>query len=115
MFGWPIIRLVMVWTSIGETAYFYVSKTKMEKCKDMLEEIYKPDWVEFELQKTLQLFQEENTNKTMISELKNPDKRYLAMIGVYFFFVQQLAGINIVNFYSHTIFERAGVDDNMAS
>jgi len=77
--------------------------------------IYKEEWVEFELEKAIDHYRSENTSTSMCVELKHPIKRKMCLIGVYLFFVQQLAGVNIVNFYSHQIFISAGVTEDMAS
>lgn len=112
---WPVIRMLMIFYSIQETPYFWISKSNIEEARELTEEIYKEKWVEFELEKAIEHNKSEQTSTSMIVELKHPIKRKMCLIGVYLFFVQQLAGVNIVNFYSHEIFISAGVSEATAS
>jgi len=91
MLAWPVFRLLLVIIFIKETPYFHITKDQIEKTKVLLDEIYKKEWVDFEFEKARNLFHSEKTesSKSCISAFKNPRKRYLAMIGVYLFFVQQ--------------------------
>lgn len=112
---WPVIRMLMIFYSIQETPYFWISKSNIEEARELTEEIYKEKWVEFELEKAIEHYKSEQTSTSVIVELKHPIKRKMCLIGVYLFFVQQLAGVNIVNFYSHEIFISAGVSEATAS
>ena len=112
---WPVIRMLMIFSSIRETPYFWISKSNIEEARELTEEIYKEKWVEFELEKAIEHYRSEQTSASMVVELKHPIKRKMCLIGVYLFFVQQLAGVNIVNFYSHQIFISAGVSEATAS
>jgi facilitated trehalose transporter len=112
---WPVIRMLMIFYSIQETPYFWISKSNIEEARELTEEIYKAKWVEFELEKAIEHYRSEQTSASMIVELNHPIKRKMCLIGVYLFFVQQLAGVNIVNFYSHEIFISAGLSEATAS
>ena len=112
---WPVIRMLMIFSSIQETPYFWISKSKIEEARELTEEIYKEKWVGFELEKAIEHYRSEQTSASMFVELKHPIKRKMCLIGVYLFFVQLLAGVNIVNFYSHQIFISAGASQANAS
>ena len=107
--------MLMIFSSIQETPYFWISKSKIEEARELTEEIYKEKWVGFELEKAIEHYRSEQTSASMFVELKHPIKRKMCLIGVYLFFVQLLAGVNIVNFYSHQIFISAGASQANAS
>jgi len=111
----PLVRLAYFSSVKFDTPYFYIVNQQKDLALEALREVLTEEYANDLLNEESEIVAKERENKDESHEifklLREPHHIKIVLIGVWIFFLQQLAGINAINFYSTKVFHRLGTQN----